>query len=86
MFLDRILRPAEVKEFEATLKPHQLATIAQSSNDRLAAFVSDSTADDGPGAAVCETVSTRKVCIVYRDYCHATDDVLCSQVQQIATL
>ncbi|KAH8105841.1 hypothetical protein BXZ70DRAFT_917126 [Cristinia sonorae] len=36
MFLDRILRPAEVKEFEKTLKPHQLATIGISSNDRLA--------------------------------------------------
>jgi len=36
MFLDHILRPAEVKEFEGTLKPHQLAKIAISSNDRLA--------------------------------------------------
>ncbi|KAG6844911.1 hypothetical protein H0H87_002610 [Tephrocybe sp. NHM501043] len=36
MFLDHILRPAEVKEFEKTLKPHQLAKIAISSNDRLA--------------------------------------------------
>ncbi|GLB33845.1 putative PCI domain containing protein [Lyophyllum shimeji] len=36
MFLDHILRPAEVKEFERTLKPHQLAKIAISSNDRLA--------------------------------------------------
>ncbi|KAF8592384.1 hypothetical protein K439DRAFT_1378468 [Ramaria rubella] len=36
MFLDHILRPAEVKEFEASLKPHQLAKIGQSSNDRLA--------------------------------------------------
>jgi len=45
MFLDHILRPAEVKGFEATLKPHQLARIAQSSNDRLAsAAVPD---DDG---------------------------------------
>ncbi|EJD53625.1 hypothetical protein AURDEDRAFT_133335 [Auricularia subglabra TFB-10046 SS5] len=37
MFLDRILRPAEIQGFEASLKPHQLAKIAQSSNDRLAA-------------------------------------------------
>ncbi|KAG5651356.1 hypothetical protein H0H81_008973 [Sphagnurus paluster] len=36
MFLDHILRSAEVKEFERTLKPHQLARIAISSNDRLA--------------------------------------------------
>ncbi|KAG6854818.1 hypothetical protein C0991_001245 [Blastosporella zonata] len=36
MFLDHILRSAEVKEFEKTLKPHQLAKIAISSNDRLA--------------------------------------------------
>ena len=36
MFLDHILRPAEVKEFEKSLKPHQLAKIAISSNDRLA--------------------------------------------------
>lgn len=36
MFLDHILRSAEVKEFEGTLKPHQLAKIAISSNDRLA--------------------------------------------------
>lgn len=36
-FLDHIIRSAEVKEFEATLKAHQLAKIAQSENDRLAA-------------------------------------------------
>ena len=36
MFLDHILRPAEVKEFESSLKSHQLAKIGQSSNDRLA--------------------------------------------------
>ncbi|KIY49212.1 hypothetical protein FISHEDRAFT_41707 [Fistulina hepatica ATCC 64428] len=36
MFLDHILRSAEVKEFEKMLKPHQLAKIAISSNDRLA--------------------------------------------------
>ncbi len=38
MYLDRILRQEEVKEFQATLKPHQLAQIAQSSNDRLASL------------------------------------------------
>ncbi|KAH8118553.1 hypothetical protein DFH11DRAFT_1567955 [Phellopilus nigrolimitatus] len=61
MFLDRILRLAEVKEFEATLKSHQLARIAQSSNDRLAASAS-SDADDGAaetGAGAGEAVSTR---------------------------
>jgi len=36
MFLDHILRPAEIKDFEKTLKPHQLAKLAISSNDRLA--------------------------------------------------
>ena len=36
MFLDRILRSAEVKDFEGTLKPHQLARVALSSNDRVA--------------------------------------------------
>lgn len=39
MFLDHILRPEEVKEFEASLKPHQLAKISQSSNDKLASSV-----------------------------------------------
>jgi len=37
MFLDHILRSTEIKEFESTLKPHQLAKIAMSSNDRVAA-------------------------------------------------
>ena len=36
MFYDRILRPAEVKEFEGTLKQHQLAKITLSPNDRVA--------------------------------------------------
>ncbi|ETW83961.1 hypothetical protein HETIRDRAFT_62610 [Heterobasidion irregulare TC 32-1] len=39
MFLDHILRPAEVKEFEKILKPHQLAKIALSTNDRLASAI-----------------------------------------------
>ncbi|KAG2013611.1 COP8 [Coprinopsis cinerea AmutBmut pab1-1] len=50
MFLDHILRPAEIKEFERTLKPHQLAKIAISSNDKLASVSHDD--DDG-------TTSTR---------------------------
>lgn len=41
MFLDHIIRPAEVKVFEETLRPHQLARIAQSSNDRLASRLTD---------------------------------------------
>ncbi|KAI0028470.1 hypothetical protein K488DRAFT_80667 [Vararia minispora EC-137] len=53
MFLDHILRPAEVKEFEKTLKPHQLAKITLSANDRLASAID---ADDEADA----TTSTRK--------------------------
>ncbi|PBL02595.1 hypothetical protein ARMGADRAFT_981324 [Armillaria gallica] len=45
MFLDHILRPTEVKEFEGTLKPHQLAKIAISSNDRLASSSHDDAGD-----------------------------------------
>ena len=57
MFLDRILRPAEAKEFEQTLKPHQLARISVSSNDKLAARASEHDVDDDMGAG--EAVSTR---------------------------
>lgn len=46
MFLDHILRSAEVKKFEATLKPHQLAKIAISSNDRLSSAATDDNGDD----------------------------------------
>jgi COP9 signalosome complex subunit 4 len=55
MFLDHILRSAEIKSFEATLKPHQLAKIAISSNDRLAS----SGQDDDPAAANEPAASTR---------------------------
>ena len=55
MFLDHILRPAEIKEFESTLKPHQLAKIAISSNDRLASTATD----DTPGALNEPAASTR---------------------------
>jgi COP9 signalosome complex subunit 4 len=41
MFLDHILRSTEVKNFEGTLKPHQLAKIAISSNDKLASTIQD---------------------------------------------
>ncbi|KAF8639949.1 hypothetical protein AX17_001199 [Amanita inopinata Kibby_2008] len=46
MFLDHILRPNEVKKFEATLKPHQLAKIAISSNDRLSSATTTNDVDD----------------------------------------
>lgn len=45
MFHDRILRAGEIKDFQETLKPHQLATIALSPNDRLASAVAS---DDDP--------------------------------------
>jgi COP9 signalosome complex subunit 4 len=47
MFLDHILRSAEVKEFEGTLKPHQLAKITISSNDRLASLNDDDVPQPG---------------------------------------
>ncbi|GJE84847.1 hypothetical protein PsYK624_009230 [Phanerochaete sordida] len=46
MFLDRILRAAEIAEFEGTLKTHQLAKISLSSGDRVA--LAD---DDDAGAS-----------------------------------
>jgi COP9 signalosome complex subunit 4 len=56
MFLDHILRPAEIKEFEKTLKPHQLAKVAISSNDRLAsASNDDSYTDDNEPATSTRT-------------------------------
>ncbi|KAI0771632.1 hypothetical protein BD413DRAFT_58918 [Trametes elegans] len=54
MFHDRILRASEIKEFEGTLKPHQLAKIAISSNDRLASAVAEDDQASDP------TISTRK--------------------------
>ena len=55
MFRDRILRSNEIKDFEGTLKPHQLAQIEISSNDRLASIVA---ADDDEASD--PTISTRK--------------------------
>jgi COP9 signalosome complex subunit 4 len=46
MFLDHILRSAEIKAFERTLKSHQLAKIAISSNDRLASSLEVDDHDD----------------------------------------
>lgn len=57
MFLDHILRPAEVKEFERTLKPHQLAKIAISSNDKLAS-ATDAGGDPDPAASTRTGPST----------------------------
>ncbi|KAF4619230.1 hypothetical protein D9613_005047 [Agrocybe pediades] len=58
MFLDHILRPAEVKEFEKSLKPHQLAKIAISSNDRLASAGNDADGDIDPTASTRTGPST----------------------------
>ncbi|PPQ98491.1 hypothetical protein CVT24_003982 [Panaeolus cyanescens] len=58
MFLDHILRSAEVKEFEKTLKPHQLAQIAISSNDRLASAGTAVDDDADPGASTRTGPST----------------------------
>jgi COP9 signalosome complex subunit 4 len=41
MFLGRILRSEEIKDFEGTLKQHQLAKISQSSSDRVASTDDD---------------------------------------------
>lgn len=45
MFLDHIIRPAEVQKFEKTLRPHQLAKIAQSANDRMASRMTEEDTD-----------------------------------------
>lgn len=55
MFLDHILRSTEIKDFERILKPHQLAKIAISSNDRLASAISD----DSPAPVNEPNASTR---------------------------
>ncbi|KAF8655317.1 hypothetical protein AX16_003214 [Volvariella volvacea WC 439] len=55
MFLEQILRPAEVKDFEKTLKPHQLAKIAISSNDRLASLSTDDSLGDNEPATSTRT-------------------------------
>lgn len=41
MFLDQIIRTSEIKGFEETLRPHQLARIAQSFNDRTPSAYAD---------------------------------------------
>ncbi|KAF8913933.1 hypothetical protein CPB84DRAFT_1757946 [Gymnopilus junonius] len=57
MFLDHILRSAEIKEFEKSLKPHQLAKIAISSNDRLASVGNDAV-DTDPNTSIRTGPST----------------------------
>ena len=57
MFLDHIIRTAEVKQFEHTLRPHQLAKIHQSSNDRIAASLASGTTDED--VSMGENASTR---------------------------
>jgi len=42
-FLDHLLRPIEIKDFKKTLKPHQLAQIALSANDRMSSTLEDGT-------------------------------------------
>ncbi|TFK23278.1 hypothetical protein FA15DRAFT_670674 [Coprinopsis marcescibilis] len=58
MFLDHILRPAEIKEFESTLKTHQLAKIAISSNDKLASAGHDDGSSDEPATSTRTGPST----------------------------
>jgi len=58
MFFDHILRSAEIKEFEAALKPHQLAKIAISSNDRLASATHDDNLAGSEPAASTRTGPT----------------------------
>ncbi|KJA30241.1 hypothetical protein HYPSUDRAFT_50595 [Hypholoma sublateritium FD-334 SS-4] len=58
MFLDHILRPSEIKEFEKSLKPHQLAKIAISSNDKLASIGNDEGVDMDPNASTRTGPST----------------------------
>ncbi|KAF8309340.1 hypothetical protein DL93DRAFT_2063025 [Clavulina sp. PMI_390] len=53
MYLDQIIRPAEIKGFEETLRPHQLARIAQSAGDKKNVAAYDNEMTDG------EPVSTR---------------------------
>lgn len=47
IFLDQILRSAEIHEFEKTLKPHQLAQVSLSTNDRLASVGNDDESHPG---------------------------------------
>ncbi|KIJ56627.1 hypothetical protein M422DRAFT_149203 [Sphaerobolus stellatus SS14] len=59
MFRDHILRADEVKQFEETLKPHQLAKIAQSSSDKLSAAASaDDSVSTDPDASTRTGPST----------------------------
>lgn len=62
MFLEQIIRSEEIKDFESSLRPHQLARIAQSSNDRSIAALSSEYAADADaqgGGTGGEKESTR---------------------------
>lgn len=62
MFLDRILRPYEVKEFQSTLKSHQLAKIAQTSHERAMVSSRPKAGNETRGKRVApETVLDRAV-------------------------
>src|SRR5258708_2520094 len=62
MFLDHILRPIKIKKFEKMLKPHQLAQIALSTNDRLSSMLKDG--DLVEGASTCTGPTTILDCAV----------------------
>ncbi|KAH8999137.1 hypothetical protein EDB86DRAFT_2868607 [Lactarius hatsudake] len=78
MFLDHILRPIEVKEFEKTLKPHQLAKIALSANDRLSStledgdFVEGASTRTGPTTVLDRAVMEHNVLASSRIYNNIT--------------
>lgn len=78
MFLDHILRPIEVKEFEKILKPHQLAKIALSANDRLSStledgdFVEGASTRTGPTTVLDRAVMEHNVLASSRIYNNIT--------------
>ncbi|KAH9045432.1 hypothetical protein EDB85DRAFT_1906596 [Lactarius pseudohatsudake] len=78
MFLDHILRPIEVKEFEKTLKSHQLAKIALSANDRLSStledgdFVEGASTRTGPTTVLDRAVMEHNVLASSRIYNNIT--------------
>jgi COP9 signalosome complex subunit 4 len=78
MFLDHILRPIEVKEFEKTLKTHQLAKIALSTNDRLSStledgdFVEGASTRTGPTTVLDRAVMEHNVLASSRIYNNIT--------------
>lgn len=59
MFLDQIIRPAEVTQFAASLRPHQLARLPRAKP--IVAPNADADADTAPGKNGPETVLDRAV-------------------------